>query len=94
MKYTFDLISVNRLWWILAIGLVLWLSALMIQTSWSEWQENPATVTTMNEMNPVSKMSFPTVIICPPPLIVREKFDLSSKFDSKDQIWPNVSHTE
>ena len=94
MKYAFFLLLVNRLWWVAAIGLSLWLSFLMIHAVWLDWQEHPMTMSTTNEMNSVSKIPFPTVMICPPTRIVRDKFDLSSKFDLKNQLLPNVSHTE
>lgn len=93
-KYTFDLLFVNRLWWLAAIGLSLWMSSLMIHSFWLEWQENPATTITTNEINLIPTIPFPTVIICPPTKIDREKFDLFSKFDSKFRLLPNVSQTE
>ena len=94
LKYPFDLLSVDRLWWLVAIGLSLWLSFLMIHDFWLDWQQHPTTMTTTNEMDPASKIPFPTVMICPPTRIVRDKFDLFSKFDSEYQLLPNVSHAE
>ena len=94
MKYAFYLLLVYRLWWVAAIGLSLWLSFLMIHAVWLDWQKNPATVTKTNEVNPVSKIPFPTVMICPPTKVVRDKFDLSSKCDANKKLLPNVTYAE
>ena len=94
MKYAFNLLLVKRLWWIISVGLALWMSYSMIHTFWLGWQNDPVTMTTTDEVNPISKIPFPTVIICPESKIARDKFDLSSKIDSNYQLLPNVSHSE
>lgn len=55
----------NRLWWIVAFGLSLWLCSLLIRRIWIQWQENPVAMSFTEPYMSISDIPFPTVTICP-----------------------------
>lgn len=82
-----------RLWWIITFGLSLWLCGSMMQDVWEEWNVRP-TKFDLAEMTHISRIPFPTITICPEIKTMRQKFDLSSKFDKNQKLVANLSNLE
>ncbi|XP_055308681.1 pickpocket protein 28-like, partial [Sitodiplosis mosellana] len=83
----------ERLWWLVSLGLSLWLCGSMIHNSWSDWNENPLTFDSSNKAH-ISTIPFPTVTICPYIKTLKHKLDISSKLNSKFELIANLSDTE
>lgn len=66
----------NRLWWIAAVGVSLWLCTTLTLNFWNEWQENYMKMTFSLKETPISHITFPTVTICPEAKFMKTKFDL------------------
>lgn len=68
----------ERIWWLIAFGLSLWLCGSSIQSIWSKWHYTPVTMSLTEKETSVSSIAFPSVIICPQTKTYKLKFDLSS----------------
>lgn len=82
-----------RLWWIIAIGVSFWACFILIDRTWTEWQENPTIMNIIDETD-ISEIPFPTVAVCPDIKAVKEKLDLESKFVSYQKLAPNLTKSE
>ncbi|XP_055309664.1 uncharacterized protein LOC129573300 [Sitodiplosis mosellana] len=70
----------ERIWWMISFALLIYFCANMIQKVWMKWDENPVIVTFADKMTPISKISFPTVTICPEIKIQFEKLDFKNTY--------------
>ena len=54
----------SRLFWVVVVFTGFVGSVILIHSSFKSWEESP--VTTIIETHPISEITFPTVIVCPP----------------------------
>lgn len=70
----------NRLWWLVSLGVSLWLCGMMIGNAWMDWDENPITMDYSKKAH-ISTIPFPTVTICPSLKGIKSKFSFDENGD-------------
>ncbi|XP_055303111.1 pickpocket protein 28-like [Sitodiplosis mosellana] len=78
----------ERCWWLIFVGLSLWICGSMIQNIWIQWDENP--VSMQFTSSEISAIPFPTVTICPEIKTNKQKFDVDAAIKSL----ATLSHNE
>lgn len=68
----------NRVWWILAFGVSLFLCGYFILKMWTKWEETPVIVTFAEQSMPVWSIPFPAVTICPVTKTSMEKLNFTN----------------
>ncbi|XP_031636172.1 pickpocket protein 28-like [Contarinia nasturtii] len=82
---------IERLVWLISIGVALWYSGSMIQKTYIEWQENPVKISTTDTRSLIETIPFPTLTICPDIKAQKHKLNIASALESlKSQS--NLSH--
>lgn len=78
----------------IAIAASLWMCGTLIHDTWVHWRNNLTTFDTEEKSAIVENIPFPTVTICPLAKIIKDKFDISSKFIRAYEVRPNLSDAE
>lgn len=76
---------INRLWWIISIGLSIWGCVYMLFVIWLE-RKDKYWIDTDFDMLPTSTIPFPTVTICFKMKTTKDKFDYVSKIKTINSL--------
>lgn len=65
-KRTFDckLLCSNRIWWMVAFGVSVWLCGSSVRDILMRWMEMPVSISAVPSITPISAIPFPTITIC------------------------------
>lgn len=81
----------NRLWWAIAVGLLVLFCGVSISKVWMKWAKYPVKMSPSFEGVPISDIPFPTVTICPMTKLSKDKLDLNSAYRTFEK-WPKINN--
>lgn len=71
---------INRVWWIVACVISIYLCGIYIRDVWNKWEQNPVIISFAEKLTPASAIPFPAVTICPETKFEMRKFNYTEAF--------------
>ncbi|XP_031638214.1 pickpocket protein 28-like [Contarinia nasturtii] len=70
----------ERIWWVFAFAVSLYLCGFLIHNVWIKWHESPVIVSFAEKSTPISMIPFPAVTICPETKTYMDKLNITDAF--------------